>query len=402
MRGGAARSLLELLSSLSHSQLIPIVVVPQRGEFSAECEKLGITCRFVPSVWWVAADSMDQWLYGMNRLPTAVAEVRKIIRQERIDVVHSNSSVNPVGAMAAAMEGIPHVWHIREFLSDSSLTLSSYPLDFRIVKDLVRILSCKVIAISEALAADHRVGVSDEKVEVVRDGIDASQFREIARSNSKVILSIGATTVDKGLDDLVEAASILRKRGIAAKFIVLGRVEPPDYFKQVSEKIKELGLSGCFRLEGFCSDIRPYLASAELFCLPSRAEGMSRTVLEAMAAGLPVVATDCGGPGEIVSDGQTGMLCPPNDPNALSNALSKVIEDRVLADSMSVNARETVRERFASEDAVNRISRIIKNASETPCLRSEASTLQLFLYYLEQAGPRVLLGKKWKLLKPLV
>lgn len=402
MRGGAARSLLEILANLPGTGLKPIVVIPKKGEFSAECEKLGITCLYVASVWWVAADSMDQWLFGMNRLPRAVAELRKIIRKERIDVVHSNSSVNPVGAMAAALERTPHVWHTREFLSQTELKLSSYPLDFSIVRNMIRTLSVKIISISESLADDYRVCAQDEKVEVVYDGVDANKFEGITRSKNNVILSIGSTTADKGLDDLIDAASILQKKGIAANFVVLGQIEPQDHYERVNKKIERLGLSENFRLEGFCTDIRPYMANAEMFCLPSRAEGMSRTVLEAMSAGLPVVATDCGGPGELITDGQTGVICPPKDPDALSIALSKVIQDYDFADSLSIAARETVGERFASRNAVDRISQILKSTAETSGSDTDTSAVELFLYYVEQAGPRLLLGKKWQILKPLI
>ncbi|MFC1719530.1 glycosyltransferase [Pseudomonadota bacterium] len=402
MRGGAARSLLEILASLPRGQMQPVVIVPKKGEFSAQCEKLKITCHFVPSVWWVAADSIDQWLYGMNRLPGAVGAVREIIQQEHVDVVHSNSSVNPVGAIAAAIEGRPHVWHIREFLSKTNLALSSYPLDFCVVKNLIRALSCKLITISESLADDYRDNPQDGKIEVVYDGVDVNQLDEIKRSKNKVILSIGATTADKGLDDLIDAASILHKNGTAAKFVILGQIEPLDYFKRVTEKLRKLGLAESFRLEGFCSDIRPHLASAELFCLPSRAEGMSRTVLEAMAAGLPVVATDCGGPGELICDGMTGRLCPPRNPVALSAALSALLKDANLAERLGSAAKAVVNQRFRSADANEKIFRTIREASTSSNVNVDSSAIELLLFYLELAGPRVLLGKKWRIMKPII
>jgi glycosyltransferase involved in cell wall biosynthesis len=402
MRGGAARSLLEMLSRLPRRQWSPTVIVPREGEFSRECDTLGINCRFVPSVWWVAAESMDQWLYGMNRLPAAVEAVRTIIRQERIDVVHSNSSVNPVGALAAATECVPHVWHVREFLSKENLALRSYPLDFGLVRNTIRALSSRIIVISESLADEYADNSEDGKVEVVYDGVDSQKFGGIARSKNSVILSIGATTADKGLDDLMDAASKLQKNGITAEFVVLGHIEPRDYFNRVTDKLRNLGLSDSFRLEGFCSDIRPHLANAGLFCLPSRAEGMSRTVLEAMAAGLPVVATDCGGPGELITDGQTGLLCPPSDPGALADALSTLITDADFADRLGASARETVRDKFDVRAAVERTVKIIESASEAAEIYIDPSAIRLFLFYLEQAGPRVLLGKKWRMMKPVL
>jgi glycosyltransferase involved in cell wall biosynthesis len=393
--------LLELLERLD-GRLDPRVALPKSGELSKRCEDLGIPFFIVPDVWWVATGSIDAWLYGLRRLPVAVEKISEIIRREKIDVVHSNSSVSPAGALAAALESRPHVWHAREFLSNSGVCLSAEPLGFELLRHLMRLLSYKIITVSEALACEFREHGEDRKVAKIHDGIDFVRFRDYCVKENKKVLAIGASTPDKGLDELVHAAALLRDRGVEAEFEVLGNVEPDGYLEQVTRKLSQFGLSSTFRLKGYQSEIGPYLADANVFCLPSRAEGMSRVVLEAMASGLPVVATDCGGPRELVKDGVTGLLCQVNDPQGLASSLTSVISNQLLARKMGEKGRERVQAHFGLAKSTLAISKLIEEAGSASVNSEARAIVELLLRYMSVANPRVLLGKKWRFLKQFV
>lgn len=401
MRGGAARSLLELLER-STEKLVACVALPKEGEFSQRCEELGIPFYIVPDVWWVAVGSIDAWLYGMRRLPEAVDSVREIIRRQGIDVVHSNASVSPVGAFAAALESRPHVWHIREFLSKEGVSLNAEPLGFDLLRDLIRSLSNRIIAVSEVLACDFRGRGEDQKVVTIRDGIELSEFSEYHVKENRKILAIGASTPDKGLNELVQAAALLREKGVDARFTVLGNVEPDGYFEEVTRKLSKLGLTDTFHLQGYEPDIGPYLANANIFCLPSRSEGMSRVVLEAMASGLPVVATDCGGPSELFEHGVSGLLCPVGNSQELAKSLGMILQSSELAESLGFAARRHVRNQFEIMESVIKINAVLTEVGMKGIPSEAKAMAQFLLLYMTEAAPRVLLGKKWRLIKPLM
>jgi glycosyltransferase involved in cell wall biosynthesis len=115
------------------------------------------------------------------------------------------------------------------------------------------------------------------------------------------------------------------------------------------------------RFEGGVTNLRQHLAAADIFVLPSRSEGFSNAIIEAMASSLPVVATDVGGNGEAVKDGITGFLVPPEDPGALSAAILRLISDPSQAKAMGAAGMKVVAERFTTETMMNQIAGAYRN-----------------------------------------
>jgi glycosyltransferase involved in cell wall biosynthesis len=113
--------------------------------------------------------------------------------------------------------------------------------------------------------------------------------------------------------------------------------------------VQELGLEGRFSFDGSVSDLQTYLADADIFILPSRSEGFSNAIVEAMAAGLPVIATDVGGNAEAVQDGVTGTIVPPEDVNAMAAAMRAMLADPERARVMGEAGKARVAERFTTE-----------------------------------------------------
>jgi glycosyltransferase involved in cell wall biosynthesis len=115
-----------------------------------------------------------------------------------------------------------------------------------------------------------------------------------------------------------------------------------------------LKLANHFRFDGGVTNLRQYLAAADVFVLPSRSEGFSNAIIEAMAASLPVVATNVGGNAEAVTDGISGFLVPSDDPDALSAAILRLLSDPSKAKAMGAAGRSLVEERFTVEAMMNR------------------------------------------------
>jgi len=177
-------------------------------------------------------------------------------------------------------------------------------------------------------------GVAPSQIRFVPNGIDVDRFaaagarRDAARASlgidphAPVILTVANLRPPKGLDVLVDAAAGLRD----IPFVWLVAGDGP-LAASLAGDLEQRGLGGQVRLLGFRSDIPDLLAATDVFCLTSRREGAPRSILEAMAVGRAVVATDVGGVNELVVEGETGVLVPPDDPRAIAGALAALLAD---------------------------------------------------------------------------
>jgi len=140
-------------------------------------------------------------------------------------------------------------------------------------------------------------------------------------------------------------------------FSVAGDVLEPEYFAELQALIHELNLTDRFHFAGGIKNLQEYLAGADIFVLPSRSEGFSNAIIEAMAASLPVVATTVGGNAEAVKDEETGFLVPSEDSAALTTAILRLLSDPVRAGKMGAAGKARAAEKFTTEAMMNRITR---------------------------------------------
>lgn len=176
---------------------------------------------------------------------------------------------------------------------------------------------------------------------VVVDQRDRTEVRDELgiRGGGVILLSVGRLVFQKGHEFLVHAMPSVLTRFPQALAIICGE---GSLRTELEQQIRDLGLGGAVRLLGNRTDIFRLLASADLFVLPSRWEGLPIALLEAMGAGLPVVATRVEGVDEVVEDRQQGLLVPPEDPDALAAALLELIADPALRRRMGEDARDRI------------------------------------------------------------
>src|SRR5664279_86754 len=158
-----------------------------------------------------------------------------------------------------------------------------------------------------------------------------------------VVLAVGRLSSEKGHIDLIEGtALLLRAADAAAQFRVVIVGDGPER-TMLESRLQELGLGDRVLLVGQQRDVRPYYAIADILVLPSHSEGSPNVLLEAMAAGVPIVATAVGGTVELVCDEKTALLVPSRDPKALSQAMGRLLQDRALADRLAAAAQAAAR-----------------------------------------------------------
>jgi len=225
--------------------------------------------------------------------------------------------------------------------------------DARIAGFYNRCFIDKVVANCEAArqAAIKQDNASPDKVAVIPNGIDLSRFIETAPRPPKAtgqvmkIGMVGNLRHVKGPDLLIRAARIVVREHPRSQFEIAGGGDSNPY----KELIRDLGLDGLVCLRGSVSDVPAFLADLDVAVLPSRAEGLSNSLLEYMAAARPIVATAVGGNTEQIQDQTHGLVVPANDVSALATAITLLLRDRVLAERLGRQAKRRVQAGFSPE-----------------------------------------------------
>lgn len=273
------------------------------------------------------------------------------VRSERVSLIHSHEfSANTYGTLVAALVGIPIIAtvHGKNYYSDERRRRLAYSLVSR---------CAQIVAVSEDLKRFLMsvIGIRDNRIKVVYNGqkllpvIGAEQKRLIKErlglfQNEQVVGSVGNLYPVKGYRYLIAAAQKLIARRPNTTFVIIGRgeLEAP-----LREEVKLRGLERKVRFLGFREDVPALLSIMDVFVLPSLSEGLSIALLEAMAAGKPILATQVGGNSELLIDGQTGLLVPAADVDALVEKISCLLADKYLARYLGENARKSVQQRFS-------------------------------------------------------
>jgi glycosyltransferase involved in cell wall biosynthesis len=197
-------------------------------------------------------------------------------------------------------------------------------------------------------------GVDLHEVESAKPLVDPEVALGI-RGYSHVIATVGNLRPVKGIDVLLRAAAIVCRSFPNAVFLVVGEPHGHGYFDELKSLAGVLGLHNNVRFLGLRKDPLSILKIADVFCLPSRTEGLSNALLEAMACGLPCVATKVGGNPELVKEGQSGFLVPSEEPEAIAARIMDLLRDRELASSMGDTGRRLVENGFTVGHMVTRL-----------------------------------------------
>lgn len=238
------------------------------------------------------------------------------------------------------------------------------------------------IAVSEYMReAMAEAGLPSSRLVTIPNGVNTARFAPVTEgqwqcepiATAPQVIFVGRLVKEKGLPVLLQAWALVVQRMKNAVLHIVGGGPLEDELKL---QAKRLGVSSSVRFHGYQQVVLPFLQAAHLFVLTSYVEGLSNTLLEAMAVGLPVVATRISGSEDIVTMRENGMLIPPGNVNALAEAITEVLSDPVRAASMGRNARQFVEQRCGLEritdDYVRLYHQILTNGVRS-CAASPAS-----------------------------
>jgi glycosyltransferase involved in cell wall biosynthesis len=169
-----------------------------------------------------------------------------------------------------------------------------------------------------------------------------------------VIADVGSIKPVKGYEVLIRAADLVRRKFPKAVFAIAGPVQNVPYFEQLQSLIQSLGLEQNVKFLGNVDPVYPLLHASDVFCHLSLTDGLSNAMLEAMATGLPCVISRVGGNPEVVEDGQSAYVVPPEDHLQAAERLIALLSDRALRQNMGTRSRQIIDEKFTAERMVQR------------------------------------------------
>ena len=336
--GGVQKRMVSLLPKLDKKRYSIIVCSFKPGELQNRLEQSEIPVRIVSRRF-----KFD---------PVCIYKLRSIMKKENIDIVHTHChKPNTTGRLAAKLAGVPVVI-TNEHNVDSWKSNWQLTLDRRLAT-----YSDRIIAVSEAVKNFYveNANIPADKFEVIYNGVDLDFWQNNILSqetiaekktklglsqDDKVIVNIGRLHPQKGHEYLFRAVRKIIPRMKNLKFLIVGDGSMKDSLELLSER---LGIKKYVIFTGKRDDIKDILCFSDISVLSSIREGFSNVILESMACGKPVVATDVGGNNEIVIDGKNGFIVPSRDEDTLADKILALASSEELTERMGLAARETVK-----------------------------------------------------------
>ncbi len=288
--------------------------------------------------------------YDLSALRAAFA-LRWFLRQQRIEIVQTffESSDLWAGLVTKAMSDARLIWSRRDM---GILRDRKHHVAYRLMSGFPD----KVFAVSEQVRR-HCIEVdriAPPRVQTIYNGLDLADWDTVSRpvqhpgGLGPVITTVGNIRRVKGHDVFIRAAASVVKQFPHASFSIAGEILEPAYFRELETLVRDLDLSDRFHFAGGITGLREHLSATDIFVLPSRSEGFSNAIIEAMAASLPVVATNAGGNAEAVQDGVSGFIVPSEDTGALAAAIVQLLSDPVKAREMGAAGKKLAAEKFTT------------------------------------------------------
>jgi glycosyltransferase involved in cell wall biosynthesis len=306
---------------------------------------------------------LEEYQVSTFRSVQALAQQAKLARniaRRRIDIVHAYNFYGNVFAIPPARLVAPVVI---ASIRDRAPYLTA--MQKRVQRYACQFADCILVnadAVRDWLIGE---GYDASNIVVIRNGVDMTRFagepqgerirRELAiPAGAPLVTVVSRLTRLKGIENFLEATAILKPRYPHARFLIVGETAPSDrpYLTELTDLAERLGVADRVTFTGLRSDVPAVLGCADVAVMPSLNEALSNVLLESMAAGAPVVATRVGGTPEALHDGETGLLVPPGDSQAIATAVMRLLDDRELALRLGRAAHDLIARKFSVEQMV--------------------------------------------------
>jgi len=288
----------------------------------------------------------------------------QIVRSEGFEIIHTHTPrAALIGALASRLTGKPLVHHIH---SPTAMDSTRRVLNkFNAIAERAALKRASaVIAVSQSMGKyAEQQGINWGIVEVVPNGvpIQATLSDRQAPRAQWTIGSVALIRPRKGFEVLLDALALLKSEGAPVRLRAVGSFETSEYEIELKRRATQLGLDDVIKWTGFVRDVHSELAHMDLFVLPSLfGEGLPMVILEAMAAGIPVIGTKVEGIPEAISDGVDGLVVPPNNVEALATAVRRFISGKVKWQEMRASAQRRQVDQFSDVSMAEGVARVYR------------------------------------------
>lgn len=356
---GAERVVLELsieLNKNGYQSILGCIVnnAEDRPLLTEKAEAVGLKARCFPS--------------KGKKIGIAILRLKEALKRDRINLIHAHGfKATILGLIAGKQIGVPiivtgHLW------TRENRRLKCYAwLEARFMK-----LADRVIAVSESVKLDMiEMGLRQSRIIVVHNGISLNEYSPTTSghelrhrlgldSHTKLIGTLARIVHSKGIKYLIDAGFKVIKNDPKIEMLIAG---DGQMAKEMIDYVRSVGLASKIHFVGFQPESFELLKILDVFVLPSLAEGLPMTILEAMAVGTPVIATSVGGTPEIILHLENGVLVKPRDSLGLGTAIEMILNNTKLTKKIVTNAKVTVEKYFSTPTMANKYISIYKNVS---------------------------------------
>lgn len=373
---GAERVMQMILGGLDRRNYHLVVACPDQSKMFELARDTGVCTRGLQSLearfTW-RPDRLVSYLFSFARV---IRKARRLVIEESPDIIHANS-IRAGIVMSAATAGLPAtvIWHAHDILPRHPL--SSLVRLFAAVSSRNRIL-----AVSNAVARRFRGMILQPlrnrvPITVIHNAVDRDRFRPDPRSGAEVrrelglqpdqsvIGIVGQLTPRKGQLELIEAFAQIARESPEGVLLIAGAAlfnRDDEYAKRLQQTAETLGIANQVKFLGSRSDVPGLMRAMNVLVVNSHEEPFGLTVLEGMATGVAVVASDVGGIPEMITSYQNGVLVPRCDNGALARAIRQLLKDERLRAELGRNARDTAVARFPPDRFLSEINSLYSQA----------------------------------------
>lgn len=344
---GADRQLRESVAALVGGGWRAIVFLPERGPLFQALRDDDVDVRLVPFPVLRKSDLSTRGLWRLlSTVPRTVFDVRRTLRSEGVGVLYVNTLTLPWWVLGGWLSRTPVVSHVHEAEAEGSSLVRGA---------LVAPLHLARVVIVNSLAARRAITTLlprlDRRIRLVYNGVSPrheSMPKQHVAQGARRLALVGRLSPRKGTDVAIEALAVLSARGHDVSLDLCGSSFPGyEWFAdELHERAGRPDLRGRITFHGYISDVDAILARADVVLVPSRVEPFGNAAVEAQLACRPVVASRVQGLEEIIDHGETGVLVPPDDPDALATAVERLLDEPEHADRIAAAGRDAALTRF--------------------------------------------------------
>jgi glycosyltransferase involved in cell wall biosynthesis len=371
---GSDKTMLYFLSELDKTKYLPIIVLPFDGPLKIELEKNNIKVVIAPVLKLYRKMFTPKNIFKfIKEYYQGIKILNALNKEYKFDLVYTHTLAALIGILFAKKRNIKHLWHVQEIIAK--------PKVFNFLFKKILSLDCNHKVVYDSIATmnfwiENNFKLT-EKSEAVWNGIETknsksftdaelNEVREnyfFATNNEIIIALVGRINSWKGQQLLLQSFKTLIEKHKNIKLVYLGSAPPNQtiFETELRNKIKEYNLESNVILIPFQKEIEKFWNSIDIAVVPStEPEPFGMVVIEAMLAKKPVIASNHGGPTEIVVGNETGILFEPNNHNSLSSALEKLIQDEQLRKLYGANGFKRVHNTFSLDNHINHFEKIFE------------------------------------------